>query len=128
VPDDALAPLYASADVFAMPCRDRWLGLETEGFGIVYLEAAACGIPVIAGRSGGSHEAVDDGATGFVVDGRAVAEVGDALSRLCHDAELRERMGLAARDRAVTEFSYDRLVDRLAPIARGEFESLGTLR
>jgi phosphatidylinositol alpha-1,6-mannosyltransferase len=128
VPDDALAPLYASADVFAMPCRDRWLGLEAEGFGIVFLEAAACGIPVVAGRSGGSHEAVDDGTTGFVVDGRAVAEVGDALSRLFEDAELRERMGLAARDRAVTEFSYDRLVDQLAPIARGEFASLGTLR
>ena len=70
VPDDALAPLLASADMFAMPCRDRWLGLEAEGFGIVFLEAAAAGVPVVAGRSGGSHEAVVDGATGFVVDGR----------------------------------------------------------
>jgi len=128
VPDDALAPLYASADVFVMPCRDRWLGLEAEGFGIVFLEAAACGIPVVAGRSGGSHEAVVDGVTGFVVDGRAVADVGHAVRRLLDDPELRERMGLAARDRAVTEFSYDRLVERLVPIARGDLASLGSLR
>ena len=73
VPDAALAPLLACADLFAMPCRDRWLGLEAEGFGIVFLEAAAAGVPVVAGRSGGSHEAVVDGATGFVVDGRSAA-------------------------------------------------------
>jgi phosphatidyl-myo-inositol dimannoside synthase len=128
VPDDALALLYASADVFAMPCRDRWLGLEAEGFGIVFLEAAACGIPVVAGRSGGSHEAVVDGVTGFVVDGRVAGEVGDAVRRLLVDRDLRERMGLAARDRAITQFSYDRLVERLAPIARGDLASFGTLR
>jgi phosphatidylinositol alpha-1,6-mannosyltransferase len=128
VPDDALALLYGSADVFAMPCRDRWLGLEAEGFGIVFLEAAACGVPVVAGRSGGSHEAVVDGVTGFVVDGRAADEVGDAVRRLLVDRELREHMGLAARDRAVTEFSYERLVERLAPIARGDLASFGTLR
>ena len=73
VPDGALAPLLACADVFAMPCRDRWLGLEAEGFGIVFLEAAAAGVPAVAGRSGGSHEAVVDGSTGFVVDGRSAA-------------------------------------------------------
>ena len=69
-----------------------------------------------------------DGVTGFVVDGRAVDEVGCAVTRLLDDAELRERMGLAARDRALQDFSYDRLVERLAPIAQGDLASLGTLR
>jgi phosphatidylinositol alpha-1,6-mannosyltransferase len=127
IPDDALGMLYASAEVFAMPCHDRWFGLEAEGFGIVFLEAAACGIPVVAGRSGGSHEAVVDGTTGFVVDGRTVADVTGALDRLLSDPELRDRMGLAARDRAVTAFSYETLVDRLAPIARGDLATLGML-
>jgi glycosyltransferase involved in cell wall biosynthesis len=70
---------------------------------------------------------VVDGTTGFVVDGRAVADVTSALDRLLADPELRDRMGLAARDRAVTAFSYDTLVGRLAPVARGELETLGTL-
>ena len=58
VPDDELARLYGVADVFVMACRDRWFGLEQEGFGIVFLEAAACGVPQVAGRSGGADEAV----------------------------------------------------------------------
>jgi phosphatidylinositol alpha-1,6-mannosyltransferase len=120
VPDAALPPLYASADVFAMPCRERWLGLEAEGFGIVFLEAAAAGVAAIAGRSGGSHEAVVDGETGFVVDGRSARELRVALVRLLADPELRARMGVAARVRAVERFSYDRLVERLLPIAAGE--------
>ena len=70
--------LYACADVFAMPCRERWGGLEAEGFGIVFLEAAAAGVPAVAGRSGGSHEAVVDGETGFVVEGRALDVRGGA--------------------------------------------------
>jgi phosphatidylinositol alpha-1,6-mannosyltransferase len=127
VPDAALAPLYASADVFSMPCRDRWLGLEAEGFGIVFVEAAATGVPSVAGRSGGSHEAVIDGETGLVVDGRSAREVRAALDRLLADDELRARMGLAARDRAVSAFSYDSLVERLRPVAAGDLSSLGQL-
>jgi phosphatidylinositol alpha-1,6-mannosyltransferase len=127
VPDGALAPLLASADVFAMPCRDRWLGLEAEGFGIVFLEAAAAGVPAVAGRSGGSHEAVVDGTTGFVVDGRSAGEVGAAIARLVADPELRARMGNAARVRAVSEFSYDQLVERLVPLAGGDLSGLGPL-
>ena len=127
VPDDASYPrLYACADVFAMPCRDRWGGLEAEGFGIVFIEAAAAGVPSVAGRSGGSHEAVVDGETGFVVDGHAPA-VAAALERLLHDDDLRARMGVAARARAVAEFSYDTLVARLAPIAAGDLAGLGAL-
>ena len=67
VPDDDLAELYGCADVFAMLCRNRWGGLEQEGFGIVFLEAAACGVPQVAGDSGGAAEAVADGETGLVV-------------------------------------------------------------
>ena len=83
-----------------MPCRDRWGGLEAEGFGIVFLEAAAAGVPAVAGRSGGSHEAVVDGETGFVVESRAL-DVRAALGALLADDGLRARMGGAARRRAV---------------------------
>ncbi|MGI8796658.1 MAG: glycosyltransferase family 4 protein [Acidimicrobiia bacterium] len=125
VSDDDLPALYASADVFAMPCRERWNGLEAEGFGIVFLEAAACGVPGVAGRSGGSQEAVVDGETGYVVAPRDVGPLRDALRRLLDDAALRAEMGSAARQRAVSGFSYDHLVERLRPLARGE---LGTLQ
>jgi phosphatidylinositol alpha-1,6-mannosyltransferase len=125
VPDDDSFPrLYACADVFAMPCRDRWGGLEAEGFGIVFLEAAAAGVPAVAGRSGGSHEAVVDGETGFVVDGRAL-DVRGALAALLADDDLRARMGAAARARAVMEFSYDTLAARLAPVVAGDLAGLG---
>ena len=125
--DDADLPsLFGCVDVFAMLCRgDRWGGLEVEGFGIVFLEAAACGIPQIAGRSGGSHEAVEDGITGFVVEPRDVVAVRDAIRTLVEDRELRNKMGSAARERAVQQFSYDVLAARLAPIARGELATLG---
>jgi phosphatidyl-myo-inositol dimannoside synthase len=127
VPDDESFPrLYACADVFAVPCRDRWGGLEAEGFGIVFLEAAAAGVPAVAGRSGGSHEAVVDGETGFVVDS-STTEVRAALARVLGDEGLRARMGHAARARAVSEFSYERLVAQLAPIAAGDVAGLGVL-
>jgi phosphatidylinositol alpha-1,6-mannosyltransferase len=114
VPDADLPALYASADVFAMLCRNRWAGLEQEGFGIVFLEAAAAGVAQVAGRSGGSHEAVADGETGLVVDRPGdVDAVGDALARLVDDAALRAGMGEAARRRAVAKFTYDDLAARL---------------
>ena len=124
VPDADLPALYASADVFAMACRDRWLGLEAEGFGIVFLEAAASGVAAIAGRSGGSHEAVVDGGTGLVVDPRSVTDVRRALLRLLGDAATRARFGAAARERAVTDFSYEALAARLAPVAAGVVDAL----
>lgn len=120
VADEDLPALYACADVFSMLCRDRWAGLEAEGFGIVFLEAAACGVPVVAGRSGGSAEAVLDQETGYVVEPRDVTAVRAALERLLGDAALRAEMGGAARRRAETDFSYDVLADRLAPLARGD--------
>ena len=112
VPDDDLPGLYGCADVFAMCCRDRWAGLEQEGFGIVFLEAAAAGIPAVAGRSGGSHEAVADGETGFVVDDLGAATA--ALRRLLDDDGLRATMGEKARARAVSSFTYDALAASLA--------------
>lgn len=114
VADDDLPGLYRAADAFAMLCRNRWLGLEQEGFGIVFLEAAAAGVPQIAGRSGGAAEAVEHGTTGLVVDDpTSTAAVADALRRLLVDPEARHAMGVAARERAVREFSYDVLAARL---------------
>jgi phosphatidylinositol alpha-1,6-mannosyltransferase len=126
VPDAELPALYGCADVFAMPCRDRWGGLEAEGFGIVFAEAAACGVPAVAGRSGGSPEAVVDGETGYVVTPRA-GPVRDALDRLLGDAGLRAAMGAAARTRAVTELSHDSLAKLVAPLAAGDLSSLTAL-
>lgn len=115
VPDDDLPALYGCADVYAMVCRNRWAGLEQEGFGIVFLEAAACGVPQVAGASGGAAEAVEDGETGLVVDApRDAGAVARALASLLDDPERRRRMGAAARRRARSEFSYDVLAGRLA--------------
>ena len=95
-----------------MLCRNRWGGLEQEGFGIVFLEAAAAAVPQIAGRSGGSHEAVVDAETGIVVADQAGAEA--ALVRLVDDADLRARLGAAGRERVTRELTYDVLAARLA--------------
>jgi phosphatidylinositol alpha-1,6-mannosyltransferase len=114
--DDAdKALLLGAADVFAMLCRSRWLGLEQEGFGIVFLEAAAAGVPQVAGDSGGAAEAVEHGVTGLVVRRpEDPAEVALALRELLADPRLRRRMGAAARRRAVASFDYSRLAPRLA--------------
>ncbi len=110
VSDDEVAELYGMADVFGMICRVRWGGLEQEGFGIVFLEAAACGVPQIAGRSGGADEAVLEGETGFVVDNPTDSNaVKQALEKLFTDSETRQEMGRNSRARAEKEFSYDYL-------------------
>ncbi|MBF82711.1 MAG: alpha-(1-2)-phosphatidylinositol mannosyltransferase [Actinobacteria bacterium] len=110
VSDDEVSELYGIADVFGMICRVRWGGLEQEGFGIVFLEAAACGVPQIAGRSGGADEAVLEGETGFVVDSPTDSNaVKQALEKLLADSETRKEMGKNSRARAEKEFSYDHL-------------------
>lgn len=115
VEDEDLPALYGASDVFAMVCRNRWAGLEQEGFGIVFLEAAACSVPQIAGNSGGAAEAVEHGETGLVVDDpRSVDEVTAALLRLIDDPGARDAMGIAGRLRAEREFSYDVLARALA--------------
>ncbi|PFG43654.1 phosphatidylinositol alpha-1,6-mannosyltransferase [Isoptericola jiangsuensis] len=94
-PHTAMPAFYAAADVFAMPSRSRRGGLEVEGLGIVYLEAQAAGLPVVVGDSGGAPDAVDDGVTGFVVDGTDPADVAARLVELLGDAALRARLGAA---------------------------------
>jgi len=119
VPDADLACLYAAGDAFAMVCRDRWAGLEQEGFGIVFLEAAASGVPQVAGSSGGAAEAVVDGVTGFVVRApRDPDAVATALRRLLDDPALRRRMGEAGRSRAEAEFDWGGLSLALAGALR----------
>ena len=113
--DHATLPLLVgAADVFSVPCRNRWAGLEQEGFGIVFLEAAAVGVPAVAGRSGGTAEAVAHGETGLVVERPSdPSAVASALALLLADPDLRTRMGRRARERAATDFSYDTLASRL---------------
>ncbi len=107
--------LLGASDVFVMACRSRWWGLEQEGFGLVFLEAAAMGVPQIAGQSGGAHEAVDDGVTGLVVDRpHDAGVVAHSLRQLLSDESRRREMGLAARRRVETDFDYARLAPRLA--------------
>lgn len=101
---DDLPAYHAAADVFAMPCRTRLGGLDVEGLGIVYLEAQACGVPVVAGRSGGAPEAVRDGETGLVVDGGDPRAVADAVAGLLGDPARRAAMGRAGR--AFVERTY----------------------
>lgn len=114
VSDDFLPRLLGAADIFAMPCRSRWGGLEQEGFGIVFLEAAAAGIPQIAGISGGSAEAVVHGETGLVVDASGDPKrLAGVIADLLKDDRGREAMGRAARQRVEKDFSYDVLAERL---------------
>jgi phosphatidylinositol alpha-1,6-mannosyltransferase len=114
IPFADLPDAYGCGDVFAMLCRNRWAGLEQEGFGIVFLEAAAAGVPQLAGASGGVRDAVEHGVTGLVVDRpKDVGAVRDALRRLVDDRAERDRMAAAARARAVDAFSYDTLAATL---------------
>jgi phosphatidylinositol alpha-1,6-mannosyltransferase len=126
VPDESLADVYRAGDVFSMVCRERWGGLEAEGFGIVFLEAAACGLPAVAGRSGGSHEAVLDGTTGFIVDPDDIWTLAHDLERLLVDDDRRAAMGAAARAYA-EKCSYDHRVVPLAALATGDLTGLARL-
>ncbi|RIK11152.1 MAG: alpha-(1-2)-phosphatidylinositol mannosyltransferase [Acidobacteria bacterium] len=97
VESDYLPAHYAAGDIYASPIRTRKLGLEAEGLGVVFLEAAAMGLPIVAGRSGGTSEAIKDGLTGILVDGTDDSEVVATLDRLLGDGELRHQMGDAGR-------------------------------
>ncbi|MET9514792.1 glycosyltransferase family 4 protein [Streptomyces sp. NPDC002994] len=98
---------YAAADVFAMPCRTRKAGLEAEGLGIVFLEAAASGLPVVVGDSGGAPDTLLDGVTGHVVDGTDTAAVADALTRILLDTDRAAEMGAAGRSWVQKSWSWD---------------------
>jgi phosphatidylinositol alpha-1,6-mannosyltransferase len=101
----------------AMLCRSRWAGLEQEGFGIVFSEAASCGVPQIAGDSGGAAEAVLDGETGLVIKQPSnVAHVAQAINSLFADPDRMQKMGVSARNRALSQFDYQVLTKRLADV------------
>jgi phosphatidylinositol alpha-1,6-mannosyltransferase len=112
VPWAALPGLYREMTVFAMPCRSRWLGLEMEGLGLVFLEAAACGLPVLAGDSGGSPETVVPGVTGFIVADDPALEEG--LRLLLDDPAAAREMGRAGRERVLAEYTWEQVAGRLA--------------
>jgi phosphatidylinositol alpha-1,6-mannosyltransferase len=90
-----------------MQSRSRFFGLEVEGLGIVYLEASACGLPVIAGSSGGAPDAVLDGVTGFVVDGQNNQEIATAAITLLRDLDLAKKMGVAGRNWIVENWRWE---------------------
>jgi phosphatidyl-myo-inositol dimannoside synthase len=113
---EELPACYAALDLFAMPCRTRLAGLDVEGLGIVYLEAAACGVPAIAGSSGGAPEAVRDGETGTVVDGEDRDALVTAIDRWLRDDEGRRRAGDAGRAWVERRWSWDAIAGRFAAL------------
>lgn len=118
VPWEELPAHYRAGDVFAMPCRSRYAGLEVEGLGIVFLEASACGLPVVAGRSGGSPDAVIDGVTGHLVGG-TVLEVAARIGDLLRDPAAAAAMGAAGRAWVEAEWQWDVLAGRLRGLLSG---------
>jgi phosphatidylinositol alpha-1,6-mannosyltransferase len=112
-----LPALYGCSDVFAMMCRNRWAGLEQEGFGIVFVEAAACGIPQVAGDSGGAADAVLDGVTGYVMSETTDSDgLARRIDALLSDPVLWRDMSAASRRRAEEDFDYDVLSARLGDV------------
>lgn len=113
IADEELPAHLAAGDVFAMPCRTRRFGLDVEGLGIVYLEAGACGLPVVAGRSGGAPDAVLDGRTGIVVDGRSRPQITTAVAGLLVDPNRRLAMGQAGRSWVEQSWQWSAVSARL---------------
>jgi len=113
VPEADLPRYYALGDVFAMPCRNRLGGLEVEGWGNVFIEAAACGRPVVVGDSGGARETVLDGKTGLLVDGRDVGSVAGAVASLLEDPLRARAMGEEGRARVERDHAWPAIAERL---------------
>jgi phosphatidylinositol alpha-1,6-mannosyltransferase len=116
VPLAELPAHYAAGDVFAMPCRTRHRGLDVEGLGIVYLEASACGLPVVAGRSGGAPDAVQPGVTGHVVDGTDEQQLTDVLLELLGSPDERARLGAAGCAWVSHKWTWEHSAERLREI------------
>jgi phosphatidylinositol alpha-1,6-mannosyltransferase len=119
VPFAELPAFHAMADVFAMPCRTRGAGLDVEGLGIVFLEASASGVPVVAGSSGGAPETVQHNKTGMVVDGNSVEQIADTVSELLADPDRAAAMGAAGREWVTAQWRSDDLAGRLSDLIRG---------
>ncbi|MFC7447017.1 glycosyltransferase family 4 protein [Rhodococcus daqingensis] len=114
VPAAELAAHHTIADVFAMPCRTRGAGLDVEGLGIVFLEASAAGVPVIAGQSGGAPETVRENETGHVVDGRSVQQVAESVISVLADRDRAAAMGAAGRAWVSEQWRWDVLAAKLS--------------
>lgn len=121
----SLGGYYAAADVFALPTRERFWRLETEGFPLVFLEAAAAGLPSVAGAAGGVAEAVVDGGTGLIVDGRDPEATAEALIRLLDDPAAARALGAAGRERVQVLFSWDRVVEHFRTALEKAVSGLG---
>ncbi|MEU8368138.1 glycosyltransferase family 4 protein [Micromonospora tulbaghiae] len=119
VPSAELPAHYAAGDVYAMPCRTRNRGLDVEGLGIVYLEASATGLPVVAGDSGGAPDAVREGETGYVVGGRDVAQLADRVATLLADRDLARQFGAAGRAWVEREWRWETQAQRMAALLAG---------
>ena len=101
-------PMYICAgNIFAMPSRSRLMGLEVEGLGIVYLEASACGLAVLAGNSGGAPDAVVQNKTGLVVDGTDNKQIAAAAIELLTNVESSQKMGIAGRQWIVDNWRWE---------------------
>jgi phosphatidylinositol alpha-1,6-mannosyltransferase len=118
VTDDELLEAYQHCGVFVMPSRveydghtDSWAG---EGFGLVYVEAEACGRPVVCSADGGAAETIIDGKTGLLVDPRSPLKVAEAIARILGDPEFADKLGRAGREHAVSSHSFDRFKLRIA--------------
>lgn len=119
VPWTELPAYYGVGDVFAMPCRTRLGGADVEGLGIVYLEASACGLPVIAGNSGGAPDAVLDGETGYVVDGRDMRTVSDRTVQMLLNRQLQSTLGMRGREWVQDHWSWQSQVANLSRLLTG---------
>lgn len=116
MPDETLPRVYALCDVFVLASREQIDSCDVEGFGIVFLEANACGKPVVGGRSGGIGDAIAEGETGFLVDSRDPDGIAEAIGRLLTDPQLAARLGEQGRERVVREFSWHSVAARLRRI------------
>ncbi|MGW4243350.1 glycosyltransferase family 4 protein [Nocardia sp. NPDC004722] len=119
VPAKELAAHHTLADVFAMPCRTRGFGLDVEGLGIVFLEASATGVPVVAGNSGGAPETVREGETGRVVNGRSLQSLTDAIVDILSDRDTAAAMGAAGRAWVQQQWRWDLMGERLQELLAG---------
>lgn len=128
VPSQELAAHHTIADVFAMPCRTRGAGLDVEGLGIVFLEASATGVPVIAGNSGGAPETVREGETGRVVNGRKLESLADAIVDILSDRDAAAAMGAAGRAWVQQQWRWDLMGQRLQQLLDPNHAAMGTRR
>ena len=105
IADEEVPTLYEAADIFLQPNRE--VRGDTEGFGVVFLEASACGLPVVGGTAGGTADAIEEGVSGYRIDGDSVEAIAAALRLLCADAGLRTRLGRQGAERVATHFTVE---------------------